>query len=162
MKALEIKQQLRELADMLMDDGGVSAMSLAQTFRSVTGPDELFDLGQDALDELITRWSTDIIKAKRRSGNGSARLPGIGEVDETVTTLNAEGGYVVKYLRHATPADLLADVQLHEENVQTARKALDRAERRNGVLIPLMESQGFETVAEALAHLGLNGTPSDD
>lgn len=156
MKALEIKQQLRELADMLMDDGGVSAMSLAQTFRSVTGPDDLFDLGQDALDELIMRWSTDIIKAKRRSGNGSARLPGIGEVDETVTTLDGEGGYVVKHLRHATSADLLADEQLHEENVETARKALERAKNRNRTLIPLMEAEGFETVAEALAHLGLD------
>ncbi len=156
MKAFEIKQQLRELADILMDDGGVSAMSLAQTFRSVTNPDELLDLGREALDELVMRWSKDIIKDRRRSGNGQMTFEGIGEVDETVTTLDGEGGYVVKHLRHATLADLLADVQLHEENVETARKALERAKNRNRMLVPLMESEGFNTVAEALTHLGVD------
>lgn len=157
MKALEIKQQLRELADVLMDDGGVSAMSLAQTFRSQTDPKELLDLGSDALDELVMRWSRDIIKDRRRVGNGQMTFDGIGEVDETITTLDFEGGYVIKHLRHATLADLLTDERLHEENVGTASKALDRASARNRVLVPLMESKGFETAADALAYLGSEG-----
>ena len=155
MKKSEIKQRLRELAEKLIDGGGVSAMSLAETFRSVTDPDELLDLGREALDELINRWSNDILNDRRRSGNGQLTLAGIGQVDETVTTLNAEGGYVLKHLRHATLADLIADVQLHQDNVLTAQKALDRALRRNRALLPLMEAEGLATAGEALAQFGL-------
>lgn len=163
MKPAEIKLRLRELADMMIEDGGVSVTSLSDMFRSATDPNELLDLGAEALYDLVSRYARDVLNDLKRSSNGQMTFPGIlGEVDETVTTLNAEGGYVLKYLRHATVADLLTDVRLHEENVVTARKALDRAERRNEALVPLMESQGFETVAEALAHLGFDEKPSDN
>lgn len=156
MNASEIKSRLRELADKLIDDGGVSAMSLVESFRSVTDPDELLELGQDALDELVLRWSKDIIKDRRRNGNGQMTLDGIGDVDETITTLDGEGGYVVKHLRHATLDDLLVDVRLHEENVQTAQRALERAKQRNRALVPLMEANGFATAGPALVQFGLS------
>lgn len=154
MNKSEIKQQLRHIADQLIDDGGVSYMQVVEAFKATTTPDDLLDLGADALDELVQNWSKAIVDEKRRAGNREVSLPGIGDFDETVTTLNAEGAYLVKHLRHATRADLLADVELHEDNVRRASEALERARHRNRRLIPVMDELDAETAGEALRYLG--------
>lgn len=159
MRTAQLKARLRELANKMIDDGGVSAMSLAVEFKTITDPEELMSLGQEAFDDLIKRWAADIVNDLRRVRNGQLVLEGIGEVDETVTTVDGEGGFVVKHLHHATVADLIMDVELHQENVNTAQRALLRAKDRNRALIPLMESNGYTTVGEVLSSLAAQ---SDD
>lgn len=149
----KIKQQLRELAEVLMDEGGVSVMRLVDAFRSTADPDDMLALGQDALDELVARWAKDIIKDRRRNGNAQLSLPGFGDIDETVTTLDGEGGHVTKFARHATRRDLESDLELHDENERQARRAHERAILRNTVLIPIMEEHGFNTAGEAMEWL---------
>jgi hypothetical protein len=152
----KIKKQLRELAEVLMEEGGVSVMRLVDAFRSTADPDDMLALGQDALDELVARWAKDIIKDRRRNGNGQLSLP-FGDIDETVTTVDGEGGHVTKFARHATRKDLESDLDLHDENERQARRAHERAILRNTVLIPIMEEHGFDTAGEAMDWLVANG-----
>ena len=111
------------------------------------------DFGAEQVDELLRRWAKDIVDGKRRNSNGQLSFEGIGEFDDTVTTLNAEGAYVVKRLRYATKADLLADEQIHNDNVRKATEALERARKRNLRLIPLMDDHGYDIAGDALDHL---------
>lgn len=159
MRTAQLKARLRELANKMIDDGGVSAMSLAVEFKTITDPDELMSLGQEAFDDLVKRWAADIVDGLRRVRNGQLVLPGIGEVDETVTTVDPEGGFVVKHLHHATEPDLIMDEELHQQNVDTAQQALLRAKNRNRALIPMMKARGCKTVGELLSLLAAE---SDD
>lgn len=154
MDANQIKNHLRDIADQLLEDvDGVSYMQVFDAFKSSVSAEDLMDFGAEQVDELLRRWAKDIVDGKRRNSNGQLSFEGIGEFDDTVTTLNAEGAYVVKRLRHATKADLLADEQIHNDNVRKATEALERARKRNLRLIPLMDDYGYDIAGDALDHL---------
>lgn len=155
MTPTEVKVAMERLATNQLESSvsGVHWSSVLRDFRQIYSK-LLPGLATSALDDWLRRCATDVVRSLRRTDNAQLVLPGFGAIDATVTTTDGEGGFVVKRIKFATADDLVQDEGIHEQNVEAATKALDRAHRRNHVLLPIMQSEGFVTAGEALEYLG--------
>lgn len=153
MTPLDVKQSMRSICEAQQSTpDGATWLSIRQEFEVIAA--DLSGLESFLLEDFLSNCAKGVLKSARRQHNAQLNLPGIGDVDATVTTYDGEGGYRVKLIGFATEADLIADLAIHAENVTSAQDALQRAERRNRGLIPLMRSQGFAVAGDAIAHLG--------
>jgi len=151
-----IRQWLREYAEEAIDSPN-GAHPVALVSRLLDEHPEVRGHADELLEDALRGWANEAIKPKRME---TAPLPGLGDsCPITVTAPDGEGGYIVKSIRLATVADLVADVAIHEENVTHALRGRRLALRRNDRLVPLMEEHGFELAGDALDLLEQQGEP---
>lgn len=150
MNRTDVLREMRSIADDLIENSieGAHWLTVRETFKRLHA-DDLDSFALDYLDDYLMRLATEAVNDRRRSGNVQLALPGI-EFDRTVTVPDGEGGFVVKHVRRATEADLLADEKVHDENVRSALDARGRARMRNRTLLPVMQEQGLATAGEAM------------
>lgn len=157
MSIADIKRQMRQIAEQMIDTAdGASWAPVVDAWRS-TNRDHLTEISAEMMDSWLRNAARDIIRELTSAGNGQVPLPGFGDIDTYVTTRTAEGDYKVKHIRWATEADLLVDADIHDDNVRQALAARRRAQGRNRTLMPVMREQGFEHAGQALDWLETHG-----
>jgi hypothetical protein len=147
---INLSHLMRELRDEMLDtDTGVSVRSLHAEFRGRY--DYLKDEPADAWWDRHVRSLAATVITPNRSQQLS--LPGLGDIPNTITTFDGEGGHVHKRLTRATRQDLLNDQHIQQINAESAKKAYELALQRNDTLIAVMDEQGFATAGEAVDFL---------
>lgn len=157
MNAGDIKSRLNAIFGEQLDHAdGVGWVDLVETFND-RYPDARYDLGGDLFDNYLRRLATDIVKQADHKRYTQQVIPGIAEMDATVTVRDAEGGYRRKRVEFATLPDLTEDREILRENVDHAVASLNRADERNNVLGPVMEQRGFDLAGQAIEYLVKGG-----
>jgi hypothetical protein len=156
MNTADIKRQMRSIAEHMLDTAdGASWAPVVDAWKS-TNADAIPEISTELFDGLVTRLAREVIKDISGTGNSQVPLPGFGDIDAYVTARTPEGGYLVKHVRHAVVADLMADAEIHEDNVRSALEARRRAKGRNRTLIPVMQEHEC-TAGEAMDWLETHG-----
>lgn len=153
MNVNEIKARLTTVMDQMLSDGQeVTYMQMVDGFIAITDETELLNLGADALADYLRRVARSILNRKRRTSSRQMAFEGLGEFSETVTTINAEGAYVVKLMRYARAADLMVFEKIHRDNADNAREAWDNVRQLSATFLPVMEENDctFEEAARLL------------
>ena len=152
MDLTEIRTEMaRIVAEHIERPEGVHREAVRAEFDQAH-PDVSASYGRDLYWKALGGLADDAIKPLR-SKSLQLSLPGIDVVPATVTVPDGEGGFALKVIRWATIPDLEADRQIHAQNVAAAVAAEDVAEKRNRVLIPIMEAHQFATAGEAIEFL---------
>lgn len=152
MDMTETRSEMARIVDELVDlPEGVHWVRVRERFAS-EHPDVIAELGDKLAWKALENMAKEAIKPLR-SRSSQLSLPGIDEIPATVTVPDGEGSYALKAIRWATVPDLEADRRIHAENVAAAVAAEDVAEKRNRVLIPIMEEHGFTTAGKAIEWL---------
>ena len=152
MNVAQIRVELTTLYDQLIDSpDGAHWSSLFDEFNRLH-PDARHQVGADLFDEMLKDKALKVMSdSDRRAGKTQLSLPGIdAEWDATVTTPDGEGSFRRKRLERASADDLAADAAIHDQNVDAAIAARNRARQRNQVLLPVMDEHGFATAGEAI------------
>jgi hypothetical protein len=151
----QIKAELATIYEELIDTADGAHWSSLYTQFNDRHPDARFEVGAELYDEMLKDKALSVMKeTDRRAGRRQLSLPGLDvEWDATVTLPDGEGSFRRKRLERATASDLIADLEIHRANVDSAVAALDRGTQRNTVLLPAMEEHGFTTAGEAIEYL---------
>lgn len=152
MDLTEIRSEMADIAaEQIEQPEGVHWVKVRESFAAAH-PDTLVELGEQLAWQQLGKLAADSIKPLR-SKSAQQIIPGMESTPASVTVPDGEGGFVVKALRHATAAELVADELIHDTNVAAAIEARGLARTRNRVLLPVMEKFGLDTAGEAIAHL---------
>ena len=150
MHKYEVNRLLADLRDEMLDtDEGVSGARLAARFDTEY-PYVRDEMASVLYDEWLRSKADSIAKPPRTA---QEHLPGLGDVPKTVTTFDAEGGFIYKRLWRGSVADLENDLQIQTVNADAAVAARRVAEQRNHLLVPIMVEHGFATAGEAISWL---------
>lgn len=151
----EVNAAVREIAERMLTDYDSAHPLLGEKLFKESHADLLDALGEQLAEHRIrTMFRDELRLGTRQRGSGDQlSLPGVGDIDRTITIPDGEGGHRYKLTAKATADELEQDEELLVGNVQGAQASLQRAQLRNATLIPVMREHGYATAGEAIQHI---------
>lgn len=156
MNSVEIARHISAIIDQQYEDGqAVTWVGVVDAARSTIPSEELEAIAHDAIQAFLANTAKQQIRKKVRDESEQLQLPGFGSFDNSVTVPVTEGAFGVKKITCATLTELHHNHKLKADNARNVNARLEALERFMDLVLPVMEENGFETVLDALQHLGL-------